>query len=141
MPDAVPTIPLPGGRRGRIIETIVAGELAIEVVANDWIARLAAAGVLAAAEVATAQLLAVLFEQSGIRPRVAGSYTGTKVDTAEVGRHALEELRAWRRLGRLLSRCPPDCRPHVEAVVLWDARPADIRRLRIGLRAIARRAA
>lgn len=143
-PEGVGEVTVAGGRRGRVIETVVAGQFAIEVIGADWLSRLAGAGVLSRDEVEAAQVLQVLFERSGIRPRMAGKYDGVLVDHCAGGGDDLlealtaEELAAWRRLGRLLSRCPPHCRSAVENLALWDQRPTSIRLVRDGLDAVAK---
>lgn len=134
---------LPGGRSGRIVETISAGQFVVEVTGVDWIGRLSGAGVLDRTQVEAAQLLALLWEQSGLRPRVGCGYDG-RVDTSATGRHHFEEmtgseLKAWRRLTKALAAAPASSRGDIEGLCFWDTfEPVALGRLRFGLDAAAR---
>ncbi len=80
--------------------------------------------------------LAALFEDTGLRPRLAASYGGPSYGRA--AEYLLEQLDSeklgkWRQLGRLLAVVPSQCRADVEAVVFWDQRPASLRDLCRGL--------
>lgn len=138
---ALGEVPVSGGRRGRVIETIVAGEYAVEVVGADWIGRLGGAGLLDRSQVEAAQTVALLFEQSGLRPHIASSF-GCVVDFSgsegPFERMTAPKTKAWRRLQRLLGRCPAHCRSVVEDAAIWDVRPSSVGLLREGLAAVAR---
>ena len=138
----VADIELPGGRRGRVVETIAAGQFAIQA-QSTTIDQLYAAGHLGPHEFEAAAVLAETFEQSRVRPRLTGAYDGVLIDGPVSTGTLLEtlnatELRAWRRTGRLLNAIPRRHRTQVAMVVCWDARPWDVHALQIGLRAIAR---
>ena len=71
-PPADAMVDLPAGRRGRVCMADDAGSFKIEVIGADWIGRLAGAGALDRTQTVAAQVLALLFERSSIRPRSAG---------------------------------------------------------------------
>lgn len=140
-PPAAAEINLPGGRRGKVIAADDAGEFRIALQGHDWISRLAAIGWLDRNQVEAAGRLRELFDQSGIRPRVGGSYQAP-VDafSRDFMLEGLDdaETAAWRRLGRLLGSVPPECRCAVEDGTLWDRQPGSLERLCRGLDAVAR---
>ena len=142
--DGVPVsteVFLPGGRRGRITESIVAGQ--IRIIVTGTVARLVEDGTLSRAQGEAAQHLAALYEASGLRQRLCGAYKAP-VDAGGDG-HLLErlttaELTAWRRFHRLLARLPAGCRAVVRALVADDgvpALPSEAQALRAGLDMIA----
>lgn len=132
---------LGGGRRGRVIETPVAGEFAVQVAAC-WVDRLYTAGHLDTAERDAAAVLHRAFEASAIRPRLTGAYDGAAVDGSDYTGGLLEtlgrsEMQAWRRCNHLLDQVPGRYRSQVRAVALWDVQPWNVPELRLGLRALS----
>ena len=141
--QALGEIDLPGGRKGRVIETSRAGEFAI-VTQSTEVDQLHQAGHLDRDQHDAAMRLQELFERSGVRPRlVGGAYDGaTTVDNSSYDGRLLEtltvsEMAAWRALGRMLAMVPRQYRTVVSATVVWDMRCWNISSLQRGLRVLA----
>jgi len=141
-PQALGEIDLPGGRTGRLVETVTAGVFRVQT-AGSRVDRLHQKGHLDRDECDAAAMLSLAFEASGIRPKLTGGgYDGGTVDGAGYDGGLLEtlddsEMAAWRRCNRMLSLIPPRLRSQVQAVVLWDCEPWDVRALQRGLAVLA----
>ena len=133
-------ISLPGGRRGRLVAGEAAGQFRVALHGHDWVSRLAAVGWLSRDQFEAAGRLHELFDQSGIRPRVGGSYQ-VRIDyfSLDFMLEAMDEAEttAWRKLGRLLGACSLHTRTQVETVCCWDLPPSSLKALQDGLSAVA----
>lgn len=141
-PAAPPDVDLPGGRKARVIPADQAGQTRLHIVDGDWIDRLHMRGLIDDDQRAASVVLVALFEECGIRQSTAGRYDGVFIDGhgaigSPLERMNAAELRAWRKLHRLLRHAPRFSRGEVHAVCLVGLKPVSITRLRAGLSAIA----
>lgn len=144
--DAVPpsalVLRLPGHRTARVCPADDAGETRLQVIDGTPLDRLMSLGWIDTAEHEAGLTIASLFEQTGLRQRVAVQFDGGFTDNTGSCESLFEkmgrsETRAWRQLHQMLAKVPLHSRGEVQAVCIAHLAPVSLARLRTGLSAIA----